>query len=654
MKPWIENSTPENTLQRQSNDSNTINTLSEINANVRLSKLDLLYEQIIVGIIAQILGLFLIFFALKESSQFNQLLYWLSYMSVAMTVWLAFYLAYMNKSLKLMQVQWMSLFAAIAFLSGCGWGFLGYALIPEDQHIQQTFIAILLFALSAGAIPFLSPFLFIYALFLIPTLLPFIVWLFSHAGDLSTILGVCISIYLIAMFSSCYYSHKILANSIYLKEQNVLLATRDILTGLPNKALMYDRINQSISYIKRFHSNLVLYFIDIDNFKLINDNLGHDIGDKVLVEIAHRLQTCVRESDSISRYGGDEFVILFLTKDLAKMHLLSKKLLSEITKPILVNGHKIIVTGSIGASIYPKDGKDASTLLKKADMAMYHAKTHGKNNFKQFIENIIHYPKRQLQTQLELYNAFNQKEFFLLYQPILNLKTNKIIGVEALLRWKHPEQGIILPSYFIPFAEESGFIIQLGQWVFEQACQQNARWQAEGLPKIPISINVSALEIQDEGFEKFVDKVLKTTKLDPSFIEIELNEHALTNSSIELKRTLNQLKDKGIELAIDDFGIGYSALNYLRQFPIDRLKIDRSFIHNITVDENDASIVQAFLTLGQGLNLKLLAEGIEKKEELEFLIKNNCQEGQGYLFSHPLSAEKFAKLLAKEKIESQG
>ncbi|MDI9818910.1 MULTISPECIES: bifunctional diguanylate cyclase/phosphodiesterase [unclassified Legionella] len=433
-----------------------------------------------------------------------------------------------------------------------------------------------------------------------------------------------------------------------MEKQLAYQATHDLLTGLPNRTLLYDRINQGIAYAKRYNTQLAVLFLDIDNFKLINDNLGHDSGDILLQKVARRLRQSVRQSDTIARFGGDEFVILFISNKEGEVFHFSQKLLKNITQPIQLLTHRIIVNASVGVSVYPQHGKDAATLLKNADMAMYQAKK-SPNNFKIFDKKITEQNQKSLEMQIELRNALIKNEFFLLYQPTIDLKSGEIIGVEALVRWQHPTKGIIHPLTFIPMAEESRLIIPLGKSIFLNACLQNKTWQNMGLKPIRMAINVSGVQLAQGNFVRLVKYVLRETKLDPDCLEIELTESIVMDDRKQNLHKLKQLKEIGVHLTIDDFGTGYSSLNYLREFPVDKLKIDQCFLHNSAHHLNDASLLQAIIAMGHSLKLRVLAEGIETFEQLQFLRENNCDEGQGFFYDYPMKANEFAHLLSKNE-----
>ncbi|KTD22703.1 inner membrane protein [Legionella lansingensis] len=433
-----------------------------------------------------------------------------------------------------------------------------------------------------------------------------------------------------------------------MEKQLAYQANHDLLTDLPNRTLLYDRINQAIAYAKRYQTELVLMFLDIDNFKLINDNLGHSSGDLLLKKIAKRLISCTRESDTVARFGGDEFVILFPLKGQENISQLSQRILGKIAKPLQVLNREIVVTASIGASIFPKHGKDPATLLKNADMAMYLAKK-ARNNFKIFDKTLDEQTRQSLELQIDLRNALIAGEFFLLYQPTINLKTGELVGVEALVRWRHPAKGILLPINFIHAAEESSIIIPLGEWIFTQACLQNRTWQKDGLRPIRMAINVSGVQLARDNFVDFIEFTLAETQLPPQCIEIELTESIVMDDKKQNLHKLKQLKELGVSLTIDDFGTGYSSLNYLKEFPVDKLKIDQSFTQDCITDHNDASIIQAIIAMGHSLKLRVLAEGIETSEQLEFLKFCNCDEGQGFFYGYPMPAKTFAKILEENK-----
>ena len=423
-------------------------------------------------------------------------------------------------------------------------------------------------------------------------------------------------------------------------------AQHDFVTGLPNRVLLDDRISQSITLARRQDRAIAVLFLDLDHFKYINDSLGHAIGDQLLQCVSERLQASVRCSDTVSRQGGDEFVILLseiaYPKDAATS---ARKILRSLSAPCSIAGHDLHIDGSIGISIYPADGGDAETLIKNADTAMYHAKEQGRNNFQFFAAemNLKSVQRQSLESGLR--RALERDEFLLHYQPKVDLVTGEITGVEALIRWQHPDLGLVPPSQFVPIAEDCGLILPIGRWVLREACQQAHKWEAAGLPFKRISVNVSASEFRGKRFFEGVATILTETGFDPRRLDLELTEGVLMSNAKSTGAILQALKSMGVHLAVDDFGTGYSSLSYLRQFPIDVLKIDQSFVRQITADPDDSTIVSAIIDMGKNLKQRVIAEGIETQEQLSFLQAHQCAEGQGYFFSEPLAAAELAQLL---------
>ncbi|SKA08174.1 PAS domain S-box-containing protein/diguanylate cyclase (GGDEF) domain-containing protein [Trichlorobacter thiogenes] len=424
------------------------------------------------------------------------------------------------------------------------------------------------------------------------------------------------------------------------------LAQHDFLTNLPNRVLLNDRIVQSISLAKRSGTSLAILFLDLDNFKYINDSLGHATGDKLLQSVAQILTTCVRSSDTVSRQGGDEFVILIaLGNNSESASLTAEKILTALAASHSIAKHKLHVTPSIGISVYPADGQDAETLIKNADTAMYHAKEKGRNNYQFFSTSMnVRAVERQV-IETNLRRALEYQEFVLHYQPKVNLKTGKITGAEALLRWMHPKWGMVLPGRFVAIAEACGLIVPIGNWVLREACEQARRWKEAGLELDTITVNISALEFRRNDFVEGVRTILHRTGLAAGCLQLEITESVLMRDAESSTIILKQLKDMGVQLAVDDFGTGYSSLSYLRLFPIDVLKIDRSFVHDIGSSEDNGIIVSAVIAMGNSLKQRVVAEGVEVQAQLDFLKALQCEEGQGYLFSRPLVAEQFATLL---------
>jgi len=425
-------------------------------------------------------------------------------------------------------------------------------------------------------------------------------------------------------------------------------AQHDVLTSLPNRLLLNDRITQSIAVARRQKKHLAVIFLDLDRFKYINDSLGHAIGDELLQSISKRLLANVRGSDTVSRQGGDEFVILLA--EIARPQdaaISAQKLLHSLSAPHLLGGQELHIDGSIGISVYPADGNDAEMLIKSADTAMYHAKECGRNNFQFFTAdmNLKSVQRQSLEASLRF--ALEREEFLLDYQPKVNLETGEITGVEALIRWQQPDRGLVPPAQFVPVAEDCGLIIPIGRWVMREACRQARAWQVAGLPPMPIAVNVSAVEFRDKGFVEGVRKILSETGLPAQYLELELTEGVLMKDAESAASVLLELKAMGIHLAVDDFGTGYSSLSYLRKFPIDALKIDQSFIHQNSTTPDDSTIVSAVIAMGRSLKLRVVAEGVETLEQLMFLRALQCDEAQGFYFGRPVPAAQFAESLRK-------
>jgi diguanylate cyclase (GGDEF)-like protein/PAS domain S-box-containing protein len=424
------------------------------------------------------------------------------------------------------------------------------------------------------------------------------------------------------------------------------LAQHDFLTGLPNRMLLEDRVSQAIALAPRHKKKIAVLFLDLDGFKHINDSLGHPVGDKLLQSIAKRLVDCVRGSDTISRQGGDEFVVLLSevahSEDAA---IKARRMLQAVEGPHPIDTHDLHVTASIGVSVYPDDGLDAETLIKNADTAMYQAKENGPQSYRFFkpAMNVRAVERQSIEESLR--RALERQEFALHYQPKINLRTGEITGAEALIRWTHPTRGPVPPAQFIPIAEDCGLIVPIGNWVLREACKQARAWMDAGLPLTTMAVNISAKEFRDKNFLKSVFATLNDTGIDPRSLELELTESVLMMRTEFTESILMAMKARGVKLAVDDFGTGYSSLSYLRKFPIDALKIDQSFVRQITTAPDETTIVTAMIRMGRNLKLGVVAEGVETQEEMAFLQAHQCTEAQGYYFSRPVLPEQFAKLL---------
>jgi diguanylate cyclase (GGDEF)-like protein/PAS domain S-box-containing protein len=429
------------------------------------------------------------------------------------------------------------------------------------------------------------------------------------------------------------------------------LAEHDILTSLPNRGLLDDRLKQGIALAQRHNRRLAVLFIDLDHFKHINDSLGHLIGDQLLRAVALRITPCVRSSDTVSRQGGDEFIVLLSEISHAEdAALIADKIRLAVLEPYTIANHLLHLTGSIGISVYPEDGADPESLIQSADTAVYHAKEKGRNRSQLFKDEMnCHAAERRIVRE-DLRHALDRCEFVLDYQPKVNLVSGAISGVEALIRWRHPSRGVLPPLEFIPIAEDCGLIVQIGQWVLRAACLQAQTWLAGGIRFGTMAVNISAVEFRNDRFLEQVCGILESTGLEPRYLELELTETAVMRNVEATSAVLQSLSAMGIRIAVDDFGTGYSNLSYLKRFPINTLKLDKSFVHDIPTNADTATIVRSIIHMGQGLHLQVVAEGVENAEQLKFLQTHDCAEGQGYCFSKPVdSSECQALISARER-----
>ena len=425
----------------------------------------------------------------------------------------------------------------------------------------------------------------------------------------------------------------------------------DVLTELPNSTLLGDRLNQSLALSRRHDKQLAVMFLGLDRFKRINNALGHPAGDEMLKQVGRNLVATVRESDSVFRYGSDEFVVILAdVRHPQQTKGIAEKLLNAIRAPQHIAGHDLSVTASLGISIYPDDGFDAIALIKKAETAMRNVKESGPNDFSFFIDEMNQRARDQQSIESGIRLALERNEFVLHYQPKLDLGSGQVVGAEALIRWQKPGHGLVYPTDFISVAEDSGLIVPLSKWVLAEACRQACAWQAAGLPKICMSVNMSAIDFRQRDFVDGIEQTLKQTGLEPALLELEITEGVLMQNVETTVNALTRLKVMGVRLAIDDFGTGYSSLSYLRRFPIDVLKIDQSFIRGLSRDSNDAALVSAIISLGRSLKLTIIAEGVETLEQLDFLKAHQCEEGQGFYFSKAVEPDAFVRYLGSVKL----
>jgi diguanylate cyclase (GGDEF)-like protein/PAS domain S-box-containing protein len=447
-----------------------------------------------------------------------------------------------------------------------------------------------------------------------------------------------------------------ISERIQNEKQLQYLAHYDALTKLPNRILFTDRLEQSLARARWHDYTVAVLFLDLDRFKIINDTLGHNIGDQALQALSKRLNDCVREGDTVARLGGDEFAIVLEDIDSEDdVAPIARIILNVLSQPFLLDKHEFILTTSIGISLFPVDGENTQTLLKHADIAMYRAKDEGRNTYQFYLADMSAKAFERLNMETNLRRALEREEFVLYYQPQLNLADGTIFGVEALLRWQHPDLGLVSPMEFIPLLEETGLIIPVGEWVLRTACLQARAWNDSGLKSLRMSVNLSGRQTNNSDFIATVEQVLKDSKLDPQLLELEMTESILMHNMRSTIKALETIREMGVRLAIDDFGTGYSSLSYLKRFPIDTLKIDHSFIHDITQDPEDATLVEAIIAMGKALHLDVIAEGVETEQQVKFLRKHGCGSIQGYLISKPLPAQELTarlheKLTTKEPL----
>ena len=426
-------------------------------------------------------------------------------------------------------------------------------------------------------------------------------------------------------------------------------AYHDLLTHLPNRALLKDRLSLAIAHARRNKRKLAVMFLDLDRFKVVNDTLGHSMGDRLLKAVANRLQSCLRRGDTLSRFGGDEFTLLLpevRTRD--DVVVIAGKILDRLSGPFVIDGHELFVGASIGIALYPEAGDSEEALIQNADIAMYHVKARGKNGYQFFSEEMNHKFSTRLSLERELRNGLAQGELSVYYQPQVSLTSGRIVGVEALVRWHHPRRGLVEPGEFLSLAEETGLITQIDEYVQRSAFKDVAKWRTSGLGDIRVSVNLSALQLEQDNFvERFVAG-LEGASLDPQHVKLEITENILMEDMEVVIPKLRELRQMGVRIAIDDFGTGYSSLSYLQQFPINTLKIDRSFVGDIRADESDASIINAIVAMARGLKLDLIAEGVENRTQLRYLHSQGCSEVQGYIFSPPVPADQVQQLLRED------
>lgn len=457
-------------------------------------------------------------------------------------------------------------------------------------------------------------------------------------GGSSTVWGVCRDITERKRAQSALYS----------------LAHHDILTGLPNRVLLEDRLVQAKALAHRQHTGFAVLFLDLDRFKIINDTLGHAIGDELLRMVASRLQRTLRETDTVARIGGDEFIVVLANTGIREdVLLLADKIMKSLALPFHLRDHELFVTTSLGGCMYPEDDLDTESMMKKADIAMYHAKALGRNNFQFYDNRMDQNASRRFVISNSLRKGLENHEFRLYYQPKVDVSSGRIVAMEALVRWDHPEMGLLSPLEFIQLAEENGLIVQLGEWVLREACRQNVQWHNEGITGLRVAVNLSGYQLQHKSLLSSVRDILAETGISPDNLEFEITESVIMQNPDYAVSILSAITDLGIHISIDDFGTGYSSLAHLKRFSVNTLKIDKSFVRDVSLNSADAAIATAIIAMGNSLNLNIIAEGIETQEQYDFFKENNCGQVQGFLFSRPLPSDEFIKVL-KQNIADTG
>ncbi len=558
--------------------------------------------------------------------------------------------------------RWLNLFLIGVLASGALWGSTGYFLFPANGPTHQLFVVFVVGGMAAGAITTLSASFRAIMLFLIPALSPLIVLLFLSDSPLNVTMSVMVTLFLLMLTATAWRSNRLIIQSLrrrYARERAEATlrfqAYHDSLTGLPNRRLLVDRLEQEIARCKRHNYMAAVLFIDIDRFKTINDSLGHAAGDALLRTIATRLKANLRKEDTAARLGGDEFVVVLpeLGSDeipvAGKAGRLAQKIGHILSESYQVDGRALHVTSSIGIALCPVDDTDANEVLKQADIAMYRAKELGRNTVRFYQPDMQIAINKRLVLENELRVALQRNEMELYFQPQLDAD-GRIVAAEALLRWNNPERGLVSPGEFIPIAEETGIILPLGEWVLRTACTQLKSWMDSAdlgqIKQFPgIAINVSPRQFQQQDFFQRVQRIIEQTGVDPRYVELELTEGMLTENIEDTARKMEQLSGLGVLLAIDDFGTGYSSLYYLKHLRLDRIKIDQSFIRDVTTDANSATIVQTIILMAHNLGLNVIAEGVETETELRFLRDKGCNSYQGYYFSKPLPRDRFFQYL---------
>lgn len=651
---------------------------TDINQRVSAELVKLLYSQIGPILIAENVTVFIIVIGLFATTDSLLLVIWYLFNLFGSVLWRGVTVyKYKNRPADDQRTQfWLRLFLLGSTLSAFSWSAVGVVLLPLQTYDLQAFLIIFLFGVAAASNTIYSPVKLVYTSFLLIVLLPLAGWLLLQGNMLSVITAVAVVIFIVVMLITSNHAHQLLANSLKLRFENKelfqaksqleslnedlydeikrrkkteemleYLANHDVLTGLPNRALFQRKLKDAFMLTLGTDRCVVLLFIDLDNFKKVNDTLGHDVGDILLTTVGKLIKSHVRETDIVARLGGDEFtVILDNVTQHENAKQIAQKICDTLSNKIVIKGHSIHISASIGISFYPEQGNDLLTLIKHADIALYQAKAQGKNTFKIYDNTMSEMISLQQNLEERLHQAIAEQQFVLYYQPIVNLKDDKIIAVEALIRWRDNQRGLIPPSHFINFAEELGLIVPIGKWVMQEACRQFKQWQNQGVNLEYISVNVSAKQFINANFIETVTDVIKQTEIAPAHLHFEITESLFMHCDRLILSILEQLKILGVRVVLDDFGTGFSSLNYLKHFPVDIIKIDRGFLKETPMNEKNIAITKAIVTLGKSLNMKVTAEGIETKQQYEFIKAIGADAAQGYYLYLPLDANEIRQL----------
>lgn len=654
----------------------------------------------------------LLFYARIEPGQL--LIWWVSILSTA-AARLVLWKLHREHASRLPASRWASLYVGTTLLTGIAWGGVALFIFFHDDIIVLSMGLMIIFGLAAAAVPVLSALLPAFFAYILPPAIAVIIVLLTKGEFLSIMLALGVSIYTLLISATGRNTNRHLLHTLELQDQNrVLISTlndeidqrkaaqnmlekhgeeleelvkkrtkqllminrnleneiierkraegnlkhqahHDSLTSLPNRLLLDARLRHTIERAHRTGSQVAVLFLDLDHFKHINDSLGHATGDRLLAMVGERLLNCVRENDTVARLGGDEFVVVIeqISSSEEVTHL-AQKLMEALGTRYEVQGQALFVSTSIGVSLFPHDGRDSETLLKNADAAMYRAKEKGRSNCVFYTRDLTVTSYDRVLLEGSLRQALDQEEFIVYYQPQISLIDGTITGVEALIRWDHPKLGLLPPSRFLPVAEESGLIIQIGEWVLKTACRQMQQWySSSGLELQQVAVNVSGKQIRRGDLVERVRKILQETECRPEWLELEISENFIMKETEPSIETLKGLRELGTHLAIDDFGTGYSSLSYLKQLPIDKLKIDRSFVRDLDQDPNDAAIARAIIAMGKGLQLTVIAEGVENEAQEQFLRGHKCDQVQGFLYGRPMSADRIQQRFGTKVHPSQ-